>query len=130
VTIFEKLEAGGSVLFDPSKDSLAEMDGLADIQEIQTRVVDLLILTGLGLDVDIEEFQVYAKQLVGMYANLGMTAKLKASTIKNEELRVLEQEWLAGNEMIIVQLFFKGANASIVNAAKFCGVEITELPTF
>lgn len=123
-------KASGSVLFDPSNDSLSRLPGLEEIQETQTRIVDLLVLAALGQSIDMEEFRDYAKLLVGLYGKLDMIKKFKDSGIKDQALRDLEGVWQKGNDMMQVQEFFKGANASIANAAEFCGISIGPLPVF
>lgn len=128
--VLSQVQSSGSVLFNASKDPLSKIDGLDEILEIQTRVVDLLLLAGMGQAIEIEEFQEYAQRLVALYTNLELPKKLKASAIKDQAVRELEQEWLGGNDMIRVQQFFKAATAGITNAAQFCNVKIGPLPTF
>lgn len=120
----------GSTLFKVDKDPLAEIPGRENIISLQVRIMDMLLLIALGQDVDIEEFQEYAQILVQLYGELDMPNRFKKSSLKDQTLRELEQEWLDGNDMVRVQQFFRGATLSISNAAEYCGITISPLPEF
>jgi|GEM_PF-5806238 len=121
---------GGSMLFDVSKDPLSNIPEREAIIAVQARIVDVMILIGLGQIIDMEELQEYAQILLELFNEMDMPGKLQASTIKDQTLRDLEKEWLKSNNMTHVQAIFQCAVAGITSAGEYCGVAIAPLPSF
>jgi len=131
---FAEIEAAGqSRLFDFSKDSLKSLiatDYSGTIIEYHARVVDLLVFSALGQDIDVGEYQEYAKLLVTLYPTFDFIGKMKTTVVKNPLLLELEQEWLKGNDFTRVQEFFRAGTVGVEYAAKYCGMTIAPLPEF
>ena len=119
-----------TVLFDFSNDPLNQLTLDDNLIELQSRIIDLLVLSAFGQIIPVDEFQDYAKSLVPLYAAYDFVGALKNSALRNPALSELEQEWLEGTNFSRVQEFFRACTASVVAAAEYCTISIDPLPEF
>ncbi len=126
--MFQNLEE--PIDFDFSNDSLRTLKIGDKLLEVQTYVVDLLVMSGLGQSIVVEEFQDYAKQLAALYGTFDFLERYTDSAVKHDTLDELRLEWEEGSNFTRVQQFYRIATYSVSEAASYCTVEISALPEF